>query len=198
MTDSITFMLGAVRDDFVVVDSLVSGFMVRDPDKTREGTIKVLKELLGDAYDEGEAMYHFDCEGFAASLVEACKDYIIASMLAFAEARRRSGAAPTFVYDFTHVMPGPMSEMAGCFHSCEVPYFLGNLSDKRAEWWKPEDRVFAERMSGLVAAYAKCGTPAEDWRPTDGRNYYMIGDEGFREVTFPEEKWRFWRKLFLD
>ena len=50
-------------------------------------------------------------------MMQMNQDYLLASNLAVADTRTQNGDGETFLCFFNHVMPGPMSEMAGVFHS---------------------------------------------------------------------------------
>ena len=115
-TAGIRMMLGMVRDDAVVTDALTPS-PARFPQRTREDFLQTLRESFGPLYGEAAALYDLETENYVPVMMQMNQDYLLASNLAVADTRAQNGDGETFLCFFNHVMPGPMSEMAGVFHS---------------------------------------------------------------------------------
>lgn len=75
-------------------------------------------------------------------------------------------AAPSFVYQFTHVPPIPegvdfmecAAQDLGAFHTAELPYVFNTLSSRT--WnWSHRDRELADQMSRYWVSFARTGDP---------------------------------------
>lgn len=103
------------------------------------------------------------------SIFSTTKEELLADQYRLASVRSENGTQPTWLYFFTHVMPGKESRRCGAFHTSDVPYSFGYLSPLRAKWWTPADRALAEMMSSYLANFARTGDPNGDklpvWNP---------------------------------
>jgi para-nitrobenzyl esterase len=63
-----------------------------------------------------------------------------------------------FLYQFTHVPPGPDAGTRRSFHAAEIPYVFANLRNP-AFAYSDADRTLAEAMSGYWTNFAKAGDP---------------------------------------
>ena len=97
---------------------------------------------------------------------EIQQDKTNAEQYLLATARAAKGKSATYLYYFTHVMPGPKSEVFGAFHTADLPYSLGYLSPERQSFWQAKDRVLADQMSSYWANFARTGNPNGSGLPT--------------------------------
>lgn len=78
---------------------------------------------------------------------------------------------PSYVYSFTHALPG---DNAGAFHSSELWYVFGTLQ----RCWRPftaEDEALSNRMTDAWTSFMKCGVPDStgSWRPCSNADPYV-------------------------
>lgn len=100
--------------------------------------------------------------------VENAEDAQTGESALYAYARALGGyEGKTYIYIFTHEMPGKRRE--GAFHTSDVPYFLSVFSKRRAEYWTDEDYAIGERMTGYLVNFARTGDPngegLPEWKP---------------------------------
>ena len=136
--------------------------------------------LLGDRAEEFETLYLSDSRSPVEVKKAVEEDFLISSMLWFAGQRKKAGAkTPTLLYYFTHVLPGPMSDRFGAFHSCEVPYFFNVFSDFRKDYWAEDDFSLGKYVSDNLAKLVKDDEVSDFEKvPDDGYSYLRIGDHG--------------------
>lgn len=179
------FMMGVVAEDGQIMSICRTIFACADIDEFRA----VLKKLFPDSAEEIEKKYVPDGKSIKAAIRPMARDILLKGMLDFAKAR--SKAAPgsdTYLYMFRHVMPGPLSDRFGAFHSFEVPYFTNHFSDLRKDYWTQADFALGEKMNAELVSYAKTGKPlSADFKPSDGGNIYLIDtDRQFNEIITDE------------
>jgi para-nitrobenzyl esterase len=63
-----------------------------------------------------------------------------------------------FLYQFTHVPPGPEAETRGAYHASEIQYVFGNLRNPSFAY-TDADRKLSDAMSGYWVNFAKAGDP---------------------------------------
>ena len=169
------FMMGVVAEDGQIMKICRMIFACADIAEFRA----LLKKLYPDSAEEIEKKYVADENNFKAAIRPMVRDILLKGMLDFAKAR--SSAAPdsvTYLYIFRHVMPGPLSERFGAFHSFEVPYFTNHLSDLRRDYWTDADREMGVKMNAELVHYAKTGKPLSgEFKPSDGGNIYLIDSD---------------------
>ena len=114
----------------------------------------------------------------------------------FAAERTRHGAEPTWLYEFTHVMPGKDSDLFGAFHSSDMPYFWNIFSDERKQDWTDQDYALGDRLSDTLIRFARGEAPdaAGVWQPSDGTERCLIGTEGNRMAPMDPRKKAIWEK----
>ncbi|MBI4906077.1 MAG: carboxylesterase family protein [Acidobacteria bacterium] len=69
----------------------------------------------------------------------------------------KNGKAPTYMYYFTRVPPGPGGRRLGAYHGAEIPYVFGNADGSRE--WGPVDKRLSETMMAYWINFAKNGNP---------------------------------------
>jgi para-nitrobenzyl esterase len=106
--------------------------------------------------------------------------------------------ADTWVYFFTHVMPGLESAQWGAFHTADVPYFFDFFSPKRAGYWTQEDYDLGRQMSTFLVSFAKTGKPeftGAPWTAGNGDFSWFRLDNGGAMRSLGIEKSALWRNL---
>ena len=79
--------------------------------------------------------------------------------LQWARNRSAKGKAPSYVYLFTHALPGPRAAQEGAFHSGEIPYVLNSLGMIRDRPFTDTDRKIADITSQYWVNFARTGNP---------------------------------------
>ncbi len=116
----------------------------------------------------------------------------------FAELRSISGHTDTYIYFFTHQMPG--NDGASAFHTADVPYFLNHFSEARAALWKNEDFTTGRIMSSYLVNFAKNGTPngkgLPAWKPAEQTISLKELGGSFSDINFTPEKELLWKNFY--
>lgn len=191
----IPFMMGAVPGDAVMMPFIRA--LNRSTD--REVLDRVLLQFFGEKGSEAISAAYDLPDRDAAQVIQDLKDDIpMAAMLAFAEGRSRTGDADkTYIYYFTHAMPGPHRQLFGAFHSCEVPYFMNHFSPLRQEYWSQEDFDLGKIASAELISFIKTGRPrSEDYLPSDGSRYCRIDVPAPQNCSLDPDKKALWFSIF--
>ena len=105
---------------------------------------------------------------------------------------------PTYLYYFSHVMPGETD--FGAFHTSDVPYFLNVFSDLRAEYWTEEDFALGQTMSSYLINFAKTGDPNGEglieWAPSEDDFTIFNLDTTCGELSLTEEQKQFFEDYY--
>lgn len=124
-----------------------------DPEAYR----RAVRQRFGASADRMLEVYPADTP--ASSAPALARDRAIASMLAWADERRRSGSRPIYAYLFTHVEPGPDAAKYGVFHSSEIPYVFNTLEKAPGRGFTPQDRTIAHVVGRYWINFVKTGDP---------------------------------------
>lgn len=168
---------------------------------TETGQIqKIMADLLADEYPAFEAIYDVENRDPLTVKKEIEEDFLICSMLWFAEGRRKAGAsAPAYLYYYTHVLPGPMANAFGAFHSSELPYFFNKFSDFRKDYWKEEDFALGEYLCGDLAKFVREDEVSDlEKTPEDGYSYFRIEAGQSCVCRMDEAKRALWFSCFKN
>ena len=199
-TNDIITVMGAVPGDKLVAglftDTLMTGVKITE----MEQVIDTMKEFFLEDYEEAASIYDLQNRPVAEVVKDLDDDFQITSMLYFAEGRKQAGAkTPTYIYYYTHVLPGPKADRYGAFHSCEVPYCTNVFSDFRKDYWKEEDFRLGDRLCTGLADFAKDGNPEKyGFIPSDGINYFKIDADESKNIRFDEAKRKLWFNGFKN
>jgi para-nitrobenzyl esterase len=69
-----------------------------------------------------------------------------------------AGGQRAFVYQFTHVPPGPRAKEWGAYHAAEISYVFGNLRNPTFAY-TDVDRRLSDQMSTYWVNFAAAGDP---------------------------------------
>lgn len=177
------FVFGAVPGDWLICSPFYHKKI-----ETKEDVITYLKGFFGEAYEKAAVYYDIENTAKEKLIPMINNDYIVSCMLLFAKARNQFNSGKTYLYFYKHILPGPENGAYGVFHSSEIPYFFNYFTDKRASYYSDKDYELGKRINDIMSDYAK-GEPLEKygWNPTTGTNYFLIADEGLKEVIFDNE-----------
>ncbi len=120
-----------------------------------------------------------------------------------AKLRALHGKSDTYIYYFTHVMPGPESDQWGAFHTADVPYGFNILSPLRADYWTQTDYDLGETMSSYFANFARTGNPNGSDLPEwpayqEGKFQFMELGDTIAPFLLSQEKADFWEAYYAQ
>ncbi len=123
----------------------------------------------------------------------------LASMLFWAEGRRKTSQYSVYAYLVTHVEPGPDSATYGAFHSNEIPYVFDTLDKTPERGFTQRDRDFAKTMGSYWINFVTTGNPngpgLAAWpKLEEGGSIMELGDTLAARPALSEEKLRLFRE----
>ena len=141
----------------------------------------------------------YPAERSAASGPALSRDRGLASMLFWAESRRKTSQYPVYAYLVTHVEPGPDSATYGAFHSNEIPYVFDTLDKAPERGFTERDRDFAKTMGSYWVNFVTTGNPngpgLAAWpKLEEGASIMELGDSLTARPALAEEKLRLFRE----
>jgi para-nitrobenzyl esterase len=152
-----------------------------------------LSRAFGALSDRATALYPA-ADDAEAGLVNRrwARERGLASTVLWAAQRQKAGGQPTFVYQFTHVEPGPDAPRYGAFHSSEIPYVFQTLDKSPDRPFTAADRALSEQMATYWVNFVKAGDPNGSGLPawprfdaTEGRILEIGEHTGAREALPP-------------
>jgi para-nitrobenzyl esterase len=137
----------------------------------------------------------YPVEKFPDSAAALSRDRTVASMLLWANDRRKTSHSPIYAYLFTHVEPGPDSARFGAFHSSEIPYVFGTLDKAPQRGFVALDRTVSDWNQSYWANFVKSGNPRSSglaaWPKLDDRMMLMeFGSEAKARPAMSAEQLR--------
>ena len=122
--------------------------------------------------------------------------------LYFAKARALKSGNSTYIYQFSHAMPGEKSDQYGAFHTSDVPYFLNHFSEDRKSYWTQDDYDLGDKMSSYLVNFAKNGNPNHvglpTWQMYQGDMLYLNfrNSNAIDSTKISKEKEKFWQDYY--
>lgn len=114
----------------------------------------------------------------------------IAKARALASENNISVTGKTYIYRFSHIMPGETN--CGAFHSSDIPYFLNYFSPLRASYWTNVDYTVGQNASGYLINFCKTGNPNGEglvvWNESTGNYTYFEIKETCEEKSLTTEQ----------
>lgn len=101
----------------------------------------------------------------AAAYLAASRDRWISALWTWAAHRATEARAPVYAYHFEHAPPGPDAARFGAFHTCDVPYWLGNLAAAPQRCFSDIDRQVSDLTSAYWMNFLARGNPNGDELP---------------------------------
>jgi para-nitrobenzyl esterase len=122
----------------------------------------------GEAADRFLALYSAGSDGQARDASRTAFSYrnFYWQNFCWARVQARTGKAPIYTYEFTHVPPIPVratydenaSDKFGAFHGSEIPYIFRTFSVR--DWaWTEADAVLSDTISSYWLNFARTGDP---------------------------------------
>ena len=207
--NDVNVISGMVTGDTGLFGSFLSGASMltggTEP-ATAEEYRQLARERLGDLAEAFLAAYPAETdEDVAAALAESSFDNQAVLQVCSARARAENGTAKTYVYMFTHGMPGTAPESSGAFHTADVPYWINHFSEARKALWTDTDYAVGNTMSDFLVNFAVSGDPNGEtvpaWTPYDadsGAFTYMELGDTISEQVMEENRAEFWRAWYSD
>lgn len=199
--NKVTMMTGNVQGDIGIGGVLPTASLFDLPTTmSKQEYETIVKQVFGDNAPEVLALYPATGDEAISQFNSVNQDAMMASQLAFAEARAIKGKAPTYVYYFDRVMPGKESEKYGAFHTADVPYFLNYFSPLRKDYWTETDYNLGNQMSQYLVNLAKTGNPNGEgllnWKAYNGNMSFIHFGDKVTTTKLSEEKEKFWRDYY--
>jgi para-nitrobenzyl esterase len=134
---------------------IVDGYVLRDvPDAVfAQGAQNDVPVLIGFNADEGGASPEAD-----AATNQKARDEQRGNVSRWVSAFGKAAHSPTFVYMWSHALPGPDVGKYGAFHTSEVQYAMNTLYMSERPF-TDGDRRIADVVSTYWANFAKAGDP---------------------------------------
>ena len=207
--NDVNVISGMVTGDTGLFGSFLSGASMlaggTEP-ATAEEYRQLAQERLGEHAEAFLTAYPVETdEDVTAALAESNLDNAVALQECNAKAREENGTAKTYVYMFTHGMPGTDPASSGAFHTADVPYWINHFSEARKELWTETDYAVGDTMSDFLVNFARTGDPNGDtvpaWTPFDtesGAFTYMELGDTIAEQVMDENRAEFWRAWYSD
>ena len=129
------------------------------------------------------------------------RDGAMALQYYLAKARELGSNNKTYIYNFSHIMPGPEADQMKAFHTADVPYWLNYFSPLREDYWTEIDYELGNSMSNYLVNFAKTGNPngkgLPKWNAYDGGNisFNVLGDKITTE-KLTNDQTQFWEDYF--
>jgi para-nitrobenzyl esterase len=106
-----------------------------------------------------------------------------------------AGQRKAFLYQFTHVPPGPEARTRGAYHASEIQYVFANLRNP-AFAYSGADHTLADAMSSYWVNFAKTGDPNGTGLPS--WTAYNTSAESYLELGSPIQMKQHLLKAQLD
>lgn len=119
-----------------------------------------IERFYGEMKDQFLAAYPAADDGAAGEMSKSIgRDRTFASMYQWAVDRLKTTKHPIYCYMYTHVKPGPESDLFGAFHASELAYVFDNLDKAPHRPFTDEDREIADKMASYWTNFIKTGDP---------------------------------------
>jgi para-nitrobenzyl esterase len=153
--NDVPVLIGMVEGDAMLFSGEFGGQPVN-----LERYLKSATEKYGEYADKFLALYpaNNDAEASAQNRENSLDNLNVPSYYS-GKARSIKGKTNTYIYFFTHVMPGPQSATYGAFHTADVPYSLNYFSPLRGDYWTKLDYDIGNRISDYWVNFMKIRDP---------------------------------------
>ena len=201
--NQVNMITGMVDGDSLLfpVISSGAGFFSSTKAISKEKYVAVIKEKFGDLATECLAAYPAASEDALNVFNQVNRDGSMALQYYLAKARALKSGKKTYIYNFSHYMPGPQAAEMGAFHTADVPYWLNHFSVLRDDYWAKIDYKLGDQMSSYLVNFAKTGNPngtgLTKWNAYDGFSvaYLDLGDQ-ISLKTLTDAQASFWKKYY--
>lgn len=201
--NKVNLITGMVDGDSFLFPILRSDTALGAPTKaiSKERYEQGVKTVFGTLAEECLAVYPAPDGDSLDVFNRVNRDGAMALQYYLAKARELCSANQTYIYNFSHIMPGPEAAQMGAFHSADVPYWLNYFSPLREDYWTKNDYELGNSMSNYLVNFAKTGNPngkgLPKWNAYDGGNisFNVLGDKITTE-KLTNDQTQFWKDYF--
>ena len=206
--DTLEVLKGGHQNDVPVLAGMVEGDamlfsgMFEGQPVDFERYVESAQEKYAEDADRFLALYPAKNDAEAAARNgESALDNLNVLSYYLGKTRSIKGRTDTYVYYFTHVMPGPQSATHGAFHTADVPYSFNYFSPKRGDYWTKLDYDIGNMMSDYWVNFMKTGDPNGQGLPEwpawkDGNLEVMELGDTFSPMSISQEKADFWKAYY--
>lgn len=135
-----------------------------------------------------------------ASALRRERERMLVALQRWASARDQHGRTPTYLYLWTHPLPGADAERYRAFHSSELPYVFGALAAATQRDYTAEDYAIAARMTRIWSNFVRTGDPSDaaaDWSAAEDASVIMELGERFAPLPpLPLAVATFWHAYY--
>jgi len=167
---------------------------------SKENFIQAVKNKFGTYAEECLAVYPVDGDEAIGQFNAINQDGDMVLQYYFAKARALQSNYSTYIYQFSHVMPGEQSAQYGAFHTADVPYFLNHFSASRKDVWMQADYKLGDQMSSYLTNFAKTGNPngmgLPTWNAYQGGISYLDLANPITSHKISGDKEKFWQDYY--
>jgi len=158
-----------------------------------------LNQTFGTLADRFAEQYPLKAENDLPLVLDALnKDALKVQQYFFARLRDLKGKSASYLYFFTHKMPG--LDGASAFHTADVPYFLNYFSKERADLWTDADYQTGKIMSSYLLNFVKTGNPngadLAKWQKADRDIHVQELGGNYETLSLSPEKETLWKEYY--
>ncbi|WP_345795599.1 carboxylesterase family protein [Clostridium folliculivorans] len=198
--NDVNLITGMVTGDTLLFSVLPKAPFSNPTTMKKDELLSTIKSTFGAYADECLAAYPINNDEAINEFNAINQDGMMALQTALAKARTLKYTNPTYIYEFTHVMPGVQSEVFGVFHTADVPYFLNHFSSERNSYWTETDFNLGDKMSSYLVNFAKTGNPngkgLPNWAAYNGNTSFINFGDTVYNTKFSEAKNKFWKDYY--
>jgi len=169
---------------------------------SKEDFVEAVTNKFGAYSKECLRAYPVDGDNALSQFNAMNQDGNMVLQIYFAKARALKSNDPTYIYQFSHAMPGEKSDQYGAFHTADVPYFLNHFSQERKNYWTRNDYDLGNIMSSYLVNFAKWGNPNHEgapiWKSYQGSMSYLNlkNSNRIQSANISNEKEKFWQDYY--
>jgi len=146
---------------------------------TPEGFETMVRDRYGAVADRFLALYpHGDVASATQSTFAIQRDRYMANLVLWAKGRQQASGQRVYGYLFDHAYPIPKASVFRSFHTAEVPYVFGALSQP-GRAFTAEDSKVSEQVQDYWLAFMRSGAPdgagLRAWAPFDPETGLVMG-----------------------
>ncbi len=180
----VTFVMGLVNGD------------VTEPTVNSAAEYEAaVRETFGDAADALLAIYPATDDTAAETARRVWEDAALMRLQYQARAYAIGSDTGSYVYYMTHPYPEKNTPVLAQ-HTQDLPYWFDHLAPVRDPYLTDFDRELAAKMSDMLVAFAKSGTPSADWTASSGTGEYLLIGDTVETAAVPKAAQAVWNEYY--